>query len=398
MIRIATPHNNLNLTPNSQMNFNRFNPLSSDFVYGKLNVIDSTATTTAAKNLNLDHSHNHNQIQDQNQSQVSTRNIAKTLPSHEPPLLMNSNSGNADLGDWGIDEDYTPTVAATTFSGFLSPTTSSLSSTTGHQHPHAQTNANANANNNNNASSNTNAISHSQSHLNTLLTNLPAELLRHPQQFYQTQQLQHTYYNTPKQPITRQLSLQYLNGRNPLEDEPYLPPHPQYITNGKRRNSTSLSSSLKFHHYSYQQQQQQQQPKSKKQRKPQTQEEYNHQLQLWQKTGPQINTETWLYENMDNLNVDNKADRTKALHACEKAYYERDWTKCLQMCKVAELLFGVDFGELEAEEEALLQQFKDVKKKSRICSKLEKQVYELWNIKLRCIMRAKQRDKDKEEA
>ena len=256
MIRIATPHNNLNLTPNSQMNLNRFNPLSSDFVYGKLNVIDSTATTTAAKNLNLDHSHNHNQTQDQNQSQVSTRNIAKTLPSHEPPLLMNSNSGNADLGDWGIDEDYTPTVATTTFSGFLSPTTSSLSSTTGHQHPHAQTNANvnANANNNNNASSNTNtnAISHSQSHLNTLLTNLPAELLRHPQQFYQTQQLQHTYYNTPKQPITRQLSLQYLNGRNPLEDEPYLPPHPQYITNGKRRNSTSLSSSLKF-----QQQQQQ---------------------------------------------------------------------------------------------------------------------------------------------
>ncbi|WLF80211.1 hypothetical protein PVL30_003987 [Lodderomyces elongisporus] len=169
--------------------------------------------------------------------------------------------------------------------------------------------------------------------------------------------------------------------------------HPSLAPSSPNPASTNTTSVT-----SYQQQQQQQQPKSKKQRKPQTQEEYNHQLQLWQKTGPQINTETWLYENMDNLNVDNKADRTKALHACEKAYYERDWTKCLQMCKVAELLFGVDFGELEAEEEALLQQFKDVKKKSRICSKLEKQVYELWNIKSRCIMRAKQRDKDKEEA
>ena len=63
--------------------------------------------------------------------------------------------------------------------------------------------------------------------------------------------------------------------------------------------------------------------KKKKQRKPQTEEEYAFQVSRWNETGPTINTDTWLFENLEELNVDVKIDRLKLLHAVELAYYQK---------------------------------------------------------------------------
>ncbi|KAI3403386.2 hypothetical protein KGF56_003807 [Candida oxycetoniae] len=126
----------------------------------------------------------------------------------------------------------------------------------------------------------------------------------------------------------------------------------------------------------------------KKQRKPQTEEEYQYQLSLWAKTGPQINTETWLYEDLDRLDNTRKVDRQKILHACEKAYYERDWLKCLEMCNIGEKLFGVD---LNAVGEELRRNFENKGRKTKTSGKIERHIIELLNIKERCLSRIEER-------
>ncbi|CAK9441048.1 uncharacterized protein LODBEIA_P49170 [Lodderomyces beijingensis] len=128
-------------------------------------------------------------------------------------------------------------------------------------------------------------------------------------------------------------------------------------------------------------------PKKKKQRRPQTEAEYQHQLDLWRTTGPQINTETWLYEKLDQLDPENRAHRVKILHACEKAYYERDWNLCLQMCHVAESLFGVELDSMTADARDVAAPPALENKKTRKSSKVERHVFELHAIKLRCLQR-----------
>ncbi|RLV92017.1 hypothetical protein JA1_003368 [Spathaspora sp. JA1] len=118
--------------------------------------------------------------------------------------------------------------------------------------------------------------------------------------------------------------------------------------------------------------------KSNKKRKPQTEEQYSHQLSLWNESGPTINDEDWLYTNLDNLDPSKKIDRVKIIHACERAYYERDWERCLELVEIGEKIFGVDLNDYH---DYILNQGK------RKSANLERHVIDLYNIKQRCLSR-----------
>ncbi|KAG7665151.1 uncharacterized protein J8A68_001207 [[Candida] subhashii] len=124
--------------------------------------------------------------------------------------------------------------------------------------------------------------------------------------------------------------------------------------------------------------------KSKKQRKPQTEEEYAQQLELWEKSGPTINDDTWLFKDLDLLDSNKKIDRVKILHACERMYYESNWKRCLELIEIGEKVFEVDLDEVGQElKEGLDKQRKRVRKSA----KLERHVVDLYNIKTRCLER-----------
>lgn len=131
---------------------------------------------------------------------------------------------------------------------------------------------------------------------------------------------------------------------------------------------------------------QQPQPRPQtKQRKPQTAEEYAHQLSLWRSSGPQINTETWLFEDVDKLNpIQSKVDSAKLLHACEKAYYLRDWNKCLELCNLGAELFDVELDEVG---DAMKQELQLTSRRKRLGKKHERSVVDLYDIKQRCLSR-----------
>ncbi|RCK59048.1 hypothetical protein Cantr_07095 [Candida viswanathii] len=122
--------------------------------------------------------------------------------------------------------------------------------------------------------------------------------------------------------------------------------------------------------------------KKKKQRKPQTDEEYAFQLEQWNSTGPTINTDMWLYENLDKLNVDVKVDRVKLLHAVELAYYQRDYKKCLELIERGEKMYDVD---IDAVGECITNDYKNSQKQVKWNKKLEKNIMELYSIKVKCI-------------
>ncbi|KAG5418913.1 hypothetical protein I9W82_003631 [Candida metapsilosis] len=134
-----------------------------------------------------------------------------------------------------------------------------------------------------------------------------------------------------------------------------------------------------------------QQPQSKpqtKQRKPQTAEEYAHQLDLWRSSGPQINTETWLYEDVDKLiPIESKVDSAKLLHACEKAYYLRDWDQCLSLCNLGAKLFAVDLEEVG---DVMKQELQSTSRRKRLNKKHERSVVDLYDIKQRCLSRMRE--------
>ncbi|KAI5966005.1 hypothetical protein KGF57_000689 [Candida theae] len=136
-----------------------------------------------------------------------------------------------------------------------------------------------------------------------------------------------------------------------------------------------------------QQQPSQQTPSQTKKRKPQTAEEYAHQLDLWRSSGPQINTESWLYEDVEKLNpIESKVDSAKLLHACEKAYYLRDWEKCLSLCNLGARLFDVDLDEVG---DAMKQDLQSTSRRKRLGKKHERSVVDLYDIKQRCLSRMK---------
>ncbi|CAK9681405.1 unnamed protein product [Candida parapsilosis] len=93
------------------MNFDRFNPLSSNFIY-KQNPTKEQQQQQQQQQQQHPHPHPH--------------------PHQDAKLNLNS-----EVSDWGIEEDLTPTSAlGTTFSNYLSPTASST--TTIHTNPPSQ--------------------------------------------------------------------------------------------------------------------------------------------------------------------------------------------------------------------------------------------------------------------
>lgn len=117
--------------------------------------------------------------------------------------------------------------------------------------------------------------------------------------------------------------------------------------------------------------------KKKKVRKPQTEEEYEIQKHIFQSQGPTINTDEWLYQLPDNLDNTKKPDRVMVLNACEKAYYDRDYDKCLELVKKAEIFFEVDYDKIIP-----LQQ---LNKKTQKSAKIERHILDLIHIKQKCL-------------
>lgn len=125
--------------------------------------------------------------------------------------------------------------------------------------------------------------------------------------------------------------------------------------------------------------------KKRKQRKAQTDEEYQAQKSQFERTGPQIHEEGWLLrdENIDGLEPERKIDRVQMLNACERAYFEQDYTRCLELVARAYALFGIqdeDTHELERE-------FESLGRKTRKSAKVERHVVDLGRIKSKCLQK-----------
>lgn len=125
--------------------------------------------------------------------------------------------------------------------------------------------------------------------------------------------------------------------------------------------------------------------KKPKQRKSQLHEEFQAQKLQFESTGPRIHTENWLYHetHLQSLDPASKTDRVHILHACEKAYFMRDYLKCLELVKIGEEAFGVT----EGSEESHKCEFASAGKKTKKSSKVERHVVELLKIKDACLAR-----------
>lgn len=126
--------------------------------------------------------------------------------------------------------------------------------------------------------------------------------------------------------------------------------------------------------------------KKPKVRKPQTEYEFNEQKAQFQSTGPRINTSDWLYDEdvLEKLDSTKKVDRVHILHACEKAYYMRDYEKCLSLISMGEKIFGVELED-ESANNKLKKEFSNAGRKVKKSSKVERHVVELLHIKEACL-------------
>ncbi|EEQ37658.1 hypothetical protein EJF18_20564 [Clavispora lusitaniae] len=126
--------------------------------------------------------------------------------------------------------------------------------------------------------------------------------------------------------------------------------------------------------------------KKPKQRKAQTEEEFLEQKAEYEATGPQIHTQEWLYDVslLNSLDNSKKLDRVHILHACERAYYLKDYQKCLSLIDRGEKLFGVQLDDDESNLD-LKADFASSGKKTKKSSKVERHVIELLHIKEACV-------------
>lgn len=126
--------------------------------------------------------------------------------------------------------------------------------------------------------------------------------------------------------------------------------------------------------------------KTKKVRKGQTEEEFQIQKGQFFEEGPTINTDEWLYDATSGedfcLDENQKTDRVVMLHACEKAYFNRDYSRCLELILAGEKLFGVNQEDTKQEKES---EFESAGIKVKKSAKIEKHILELLEIKERCI-------------
>lgn len=115
----------------------------------------------------------------------------------------------------------------------------------------------------------------------------------------------------------------------------------------------------------------------KKARKGQSEEEYLEQKTQFYQEGPRINTENWLYDEniLKNLDSNKKPDRAQMILACEKAYFQRDYEKCLELVQLAESIFEVEPQDVACDK----PETKAAKKK------IKHHVVELMHIKESCL-------------
>ena len=121
------------------------------------------------------------------------------------------------------------------------------------------------------------------------------------------------------------------------------------------------------------------------QRKPQTEEEFSAQKNQFVNAGPQINEEGWLLQDdtIKLLDPQRKIDRVQMLNACERAYFERDYHRCLELVTQAYQLFGVE----DDDTEQLQRDFEALGRKTKKSAKVERHVVELGHIKQRCLQK-----------
>lgn len=126
--------------------------------------------------------------------------------------------------------------------------------------------------------------------------------------------------------------------------------------------------------------------KKPKVRKQQTAEEFEAQKAQFVATGPRLNTSNWLYDpqTLAQLNPLQKTDRVHILHACEKAYFQRDYEKCLELILTGERLFGVELEDETANSD-IKREFASLGRKTKKSSKVERHVVELLHIKEACL-------------
>lgn len=81
----------------------------------------------------------------------------------------------------------------------------------------------------------------------------------------------------------------------------------------------------------------------------QTLEDYAEQRDAFLRVGPQINNDSWLFDHADNVATSDptsKTNRSAIVHACELAYYMRDYERCTSILSQARALWSpyVDKG------------------------------------------------------
>lgn len=125
-----------------------------------------------------------------------------------------------------------------------------------------------------------------------------------------------------------------------------------------------------------------------KQRKVQLEEEYLRQKAQFAQTGPRINTDDWLFDNdrLAALVRTEKTDRNHILHACEKAYFQRDFGECLRLVGRAKELFGVSLDDDDANAETR-RKFEELGRKVTKSRKPERHVVEVMKIRDACLQR-----------
>lgn len=121
----------------------------------------------------------------------------------------------------------------------------------------------------------------------------------------------------------------------------------------------------------------------RKNRKEQTEEEFFEQKRQFFSSGPLVQTEDWLFDiaELETLNRDSKIDRTTFLHACEKAYYLRNYEKCLALIIRGEDLFGLE----KNHDEELKESFNNANRKTQKSAVVDRHIVELLHIKEKCL-------------
>ncbi|OBA19375.1 hypothetical protein METBIDRAFT_47089 [Metschnikowia bicuspidata var. bicuspidata NRRL YB-4993] len=131
------------------------------------------------------------------------------------------------------------------------------------------------------------------------------------------------------------------------------------------------------------------QEKKPKQRKAQSEEEYLEQKRQFAESGPQVNSDDWLFDEdlVSSLDNTKKFDRVHILHACEKAYFIKDYRKCLELIQLGERLFGVELDD-DSVNDGLKTDFQNAGRKTRKSTKVERHVVELLHIKEACLKKS----------